>query len=125
MKLSATNPRCLRDQFPSTASDDALDLLSKMLEFSPDTRISVEDALRHPFMQNLHVRHMLSLSSPSSTLLLLLLLLLLLFVVVVVMAFSRRQQQMRLFFRLRRSPKKRTISNVPVSPERSQSIMLG
>lgn len=55
MKLSATTPRCLRDQFPSTASDDALDLLSKMLEFSPDTRISVEDALRHPFMLNLHV----------------------------------------------------------------------
>eukprot|EP00903_Cladosiphon_okamuranus_P009256 g8832.t1 len=54
MKLSETTPRCLRDQFPSTASDDALDLLSKMLEFSPDSRISVEDALRHPFMQNLH-----------------------------------------------------------------------
>lgn len=61
MKLSATTPRCLRDQFPITASDDALDLLSKMLEFSPNTRISVEDALRHPFMQDLHVRHVLLL----------------------------------------------------------------
>ena len=69
MKLSATTPRCLRDQFPSTASDDALDLLSKMLEFSPDTRISVEDALRHPFMQNLHVSHiaLLMLWSSSSS----------------------------------------------------------
>lgn len=61
MKLSATTPPCLRDQFPVTASDEALDLLSKMLEFSPETRISVEDALGHPFMQDQHVRkpHML------------------------------------------------------------------
>lgn len=55
MKLSATTPRRLRDQFPETASDEALDLMSKMLEFSPKTRISVEDALRHPFLQSLHV----------------------------------------------------------------------
>ncbi|CAM9127324.1 unnamed protein product, partial [Scytosiphon promiscuus] len=54
LKLPSTTPKCLRDQFPSTASNEALDLLSKMLEFSPETRISVEDALRHPFMQNLH-----------------------------------------------------------------------
>ncbi|CAM9149335.1 unnamed protein product, partial [Hapterophycus canaliculatus] len=54
LKLPATIPKCLRDQFPTTASDEALDLLSKMLEFSPETRISVDDALRHPFMRNLH-----------------------------------------------------------------------
>lgn len=57
MKLSDATPPSLRDQFPATASDEALDLLSKMLEFNPDKRISVEDALRHPFMKNLHVRH--------------------------------------------------------------------
>ncbi|CAM9516601.1 unnamed protein product [Ectocarpus sp. 13 AM-2016] len=54
MKLSATTPQRLRDQFPGTASDEALDLLAKMLEFSPETRISVEDALKHPFMQSYH-----------------------------------------------------------------------
>lgn len=56
MKLSARAPPCLRDQFPRTVSDEALDLLSKMLEFSPETRISVDDALGHPFMQDQHVR---------------------------------------------------------------------
>lgn len=57
MKLSDITPPCLRDQFPATASEEALDLLSKMLEFNPDKRISVEDALGHPFMKNLHVRY--------------------------------------------------------------------
>ena len=56
MKLSDTTPPSLRDQFPATASDEALDLLSKMLEFNPDKRISVDGALNHPFMKNLHVR---------------------------------------------------------------------
>ena len=62
MKLSDITPPCLRDQFPATASDEALDLLSKMLEFNPEKRISVEGALAHPFMKNLHVRHHVNLS---------------------------------------------------------------
>lgn len=69
MKLSATTPQRLRDQFPETASDEALDLLAKMLEFSPDTRISVEDALKHPFMQSYHVSGPALTSSPLSLLL--------------------------------------------------------
>mmetsp|Transcript_6409 Transcript_6409/g.15483 ORF Transcript_6409/g.15483 Transcript_6409/m.15483 type:complete len:401 (-) Transcript_6409:178-1380(-) len=36
------------------ASSSALDLLSKMLTFSPKKRITVEEALKHPFLQKLH-----------------------------------------------------------------------
>lgn len=60
MKLSGTAPQPLRDQFPPTATEEALDLLSKMLEFNPDKRISVEAALSHSFMQSLHVRNNVS-----------------------------------------------------------------
>ncbi|CAM9909457.1 unnamed protein product, partial [Discosporangium mesarthrocarpum] len=45
----------LRDHFPPHISEEALDLLGKMLEFHPGRRISVEDAIRHPFMRDLHV----------------------------------------------------------------------
>eukprot|EP01061_Rhynchopus_euleeides_P042682 TRINITY_DN74458_c0_g1_i1.p1 TRINITY_DN74458_c0_g1~~TRINITY_DN74458_c0_g1_i1.p1 ORF type:complete len:510 (+),score=200.66 TRINITY_DN74458_c0_g1_i1:82-1611(+) len=33
---------------------DAIDLLSSMLQFCPDKRIIVEEALRHPFLRQLH-----------------------------------------------------------------------
>lgn len=36
------------------ANSEALDLLDKMLVFDPSRRISVEDALRHPYMASLH-----------------------------------------------------------------------
>jgi len=32
----------------------ALDLLDKMLQFNPNNRITVEEALKHPFLQLLH-----------------------------------------------------------------------
>ena len=38
----------------SRHSHDALDLLSKMLVFDPRQRCSVEEALRHPFLQRYH-----------------------------------------------------------------------
>lgn len=36
------------------AAEDALDLLDKMLRFNPSKRISVEDALTHPYLATLH-----------------------------------------------------------------------
>jgi serine/threonine protein kinase len=36
------------------AKPAALDLMDKMLTFSPDRRISVEEALRHPYFASLH-----------------------------------------------------------------------
>ena len=38
----------------ATASDEALDLLGKMLEFNPNKRITVEEALRHPYFEDMH-----------------------------------------------------------------------
>lgn len=42
------------DQMFRHANPLALDLLRKMLLFNPDKRISVEDALRHPYLSALH-----------------------------------------------------------------------
>ena len=39
--------------FPDVPAD-ALDLIDKMLDLNPEKRISVEDALEHPFLASLH-----------------------------------------------------------------------
>lgn len=43
----------LNQQFPN-ASADCLDLLRRMLQIHPRKRITVEEALKHPFMSHLH-----------------------------------------------------------------------
>eukprot|EP00968_Pinguiococcus_pyrenoidosus_P000508 scaffold31_cov263-Pinguiococcus_pyrenoidosus.AAC.14 len=46
-------PINLRQKFPDM-TDEALDLLDKMLRLDPSDRISVEDALRHRYLSSLH-----------------------------------------------------------------------
>uniref|UniRef100_H3G6P2 Protein kinase domain-containing protein n=1 Tax=Phytophthora ramorum TaxID=164328 RepID=H3G6P2_PHYRM len=45
-----------RSIFPS-ASESAMDLLDRMLEFDPAKRISAQDALAHPYMQEMERKH--------------------------------------------------------------------
>jgi serine/threonine protein kinase len=52
-KLPSTTPVPLSKQFPN-APNDALDLMNKMLQIHPRKRITVEDALSHPFLSQLH-----------------------------------------------------------------------
>ena len=52
-KLPDKPPLPLRRQFPNT-SPEALDLLGKMLQIHPRKRITVKEALKHPFMASLH-----------------------------------------------------------------------
>mmetsp|Transcript_35190 Transcript_35190/g.139819 ORF Transcript_35190/g.139819 Transcript_35190/m.139819 type:complete len:105 (-) Transcript_35190:3082-3396(-) len=42
-----------QDLYPGTRPD-AIDLLEKMLVFNPDKRITVEQALEHPYLAPLH-----------------------------------------------------------------------
>jgi len=43
-----------KQKFPH-ASEEGLDLLDKMLAFNPNSRITVEEALRHPYLEDLHL----------------------------------------------------------------------
>jgi mitogen-activated protein kinase 1/3 len=52
-KLPNKPPLHFSLQFPNTPLE-ALDVLRKMLEVHPHNRITVDDALRHPFFEPLH-----------------------------------------------------------------------
>jgi mitogen-activated protein kinase 7 len=51
--LKKREKKDFRKLFPN-ASMQALDLLQKMLKFDPFERISVDDALRHPYLQRMY-----------------------------------------------------------------------
>jgi len=51
--LSPTEPRNLADVFPN-ASPEALDLLRLTMQFNPDKRITAEEALEHPYVEQFH-----------------------------------------------------------------------
>jgi mitogen-activated protein kinase 15 len=51
--LAAKPQRTLQSLYP-TASVDALDLMSRLLVFNPDKRLSVEEAIRHPYLAQFH-----------------------------------------------------------------------
>jgi len=51
--LPPSTPRSLADMFPKI-SEEARDLLSKLLMFNPDKRVTAEEALAHPFLSQFH-----------------------------------------------------------------------
>jgi len=52
-KKTVRPPMNLKEKFPN-ASPDALDLMTKMLQFHPEKRISVSAAMKHPYLAQLY-----------------------------------------------------------------------
>jgi len=50
----AHKPSNFAVNFPDNTNPSALDLMRKMLEFDPNSRITVEEALEHPFLRGFH-----------------------------------------------------------------------
>lgn len=57
-------PTDLRRRFPS-AGADAVDLLARMLVMRPDRRLSVDEALRHPYLRSLRERQVRVVCRPE------------------------------------------------------------
>ena len=53
MRIPQKNVQALQDQFPGVRAD-AIDLLGKMLQFVPGKRITVDEAINHPFLADIH-----------------------------------------------------------------------
>ena len=44
----------MTDVFKGYGNSDAIDLIKRMLTFDPEKRISIDEALEHPYMERLH-----------------------------------------------------------------------
>jgi mitogen-activated protein kinase 15 len=69
--LQVKNQRTLQSLFP-TAPPDALDLLNRLLQFNPDRRATIEQAISHPYLAQFHSQQRNPFSphplpSPSTT----------------------------------------------------------
>mmetsp|Transcript_29138 Transcript_29138/g.48988 ORF Transcript_29138/g.48988 Transcript_29138/m.48988 type:complete len:415 (+) Transcript_29138:129-1373(+) len=53
-RIKTKPPPPFESLFPAGTNPAALDLMSKMMRFSPDDRITVEDALAHPYLKDFH-----------------------------------------------------------------------
>lgn len=51
--MNLGEPIDLHLKFPS-ASDEAIDLLKKLLAFNPNKRIKVDEAMNHPYLRHVH-----------------------------------------------------------------------
>lgn len=51
--IQSSPPKNMKDIFPK-ASDEAIDLLRKLLKFNPKKRLTAEQALEHPFVAKFH-----------------------------------------------------------------------
>ncbi|CAM9265703.1 unnamed protein product [Ectocarpus sp. 13 AM-2016] len=58
MSKANAKPRDLESYFPADASPLALDLLRRMLVFHPEHRITVDEALEHSYLADLHRQQM-------------------------------------------------------------------
>lgn len=54
MIINGANSNNEDDEERATAAEDAIDCMSKMLRFSPDERLTVIEALEHPFLESMH-----------------------------------------------------------------------
>lgn len=53
-ELAPNDPALLKNKFKKLLCPEGVDLLLKMLSFDPNDRISVVDALKHPYLAELH-----------------------------------------------------------------------
>mmetsp|Transcript_14214 Transcript_14214/g.21850 ORF Transcript_14214/g.21850 Transcript_14214/m.21850 type:complete len:149 (+) Transcript_14214:941-1387(+) len=56
MDARKKNPKGLKRKLPDDTSQKAFDLLSKMLIMKPEDRITVNEALEHPYLADLHAQ---------------------------------------------------------------------